>query len=141
MWPAFVELVYGVDPDILVLDVMSLTEPVIETFAHEWPHLYQRPVVYEAPMNSNGRGHARKPGFTQVVLSRRVLSPGRPGLGSRAALVELVEQLPAGVMFDPFVGKGLAMQEAVLAGWEFWGSDCDPERLAACTNWLEREGL
>ena len=136
---ATLDLLTLVDADVMVLDLGSVLRAFEDEFRDAYPYQYQRPVVYEAPMSRYGRGTAHKAGFTQAMFSRVPLDvPARLGLGSREGLTEVLDQLPAAsTLFDPFIGKGLALQAGHAAGLTVYGSDVDPDRLAACTGWLE----
>ena len=133
------DLLTLVDADVMVLDLGTALRAFLDEFADTYPHEYQRPIVYEAPMSKYGRGVARKAGYTQAVFSRSPLHvPTALGLGSRWALEEILSQAPGqSTLFDPFIGKGLALQVGHKAGFTVYGSDVDPDRLAACTGWLE----
>lgn len=133
-----IQLLRDIDAETVVIDGFSICPAISAALGQEWPHVATRPIVYEAPTTANGRGCAKKPGFVQLVLSREKLDVWPVlGLGSREALAGFVDDLPAGsTVFDPFTGKGLAMQVAVAAGHRFYGTDSDSTRLESCVGWI-----
>lgn len=135
----FIDVAKAIAAPTTVIDCFSNRVAVIDALTPHWPFSYVAPVTYEAPTTANGGGRAVKTGGVQLVLSHRYISAPDPTetLGSRAALRRILSDLPPSTVFDPCVGKGLAMQVAYETGHGGIGTDISIERLEAASTWLK----
>jgi hypothetical protein len=102
--------------------------------------IQERPILYSAPLYGHGMAMAKKRlPYTLVVASKRP-APLPAGEYSHEAITDaLSRRQPGEVIFDPCIGKGLALRAAIARGMQCVGIEASEERLQCCIEYATRE--
>ncbi len=102
--------------------------------------IQERPILYSAPLRGKGPGMAKKRiPYTLVVASKRPV-PLPVGVYSHEVLADVLSRRrPGEVVFDPCIGKGLALRGAIAQGMICVGIESSPERLQCSIEYATRE--
>jgi site-specific DNA-methyltransferase (adenine-specific) len=72
-----------------------------------------------------------------VPSSERLIEPEKP----EQLIVELLDGMPSGLIFDPFIGSGTTAVAALKLGRHFYGCDINPEYVRLANERIEKTRL
>ena len=102
--------------------------------------IQERPILYSAPLYGHGTAMAKKRlPYTLVAASKRPV-PLPAGEYSHEAITDVLSRRqPSEVVFDPCIGKGLALRAAIVRGMRCVGIEASEERLKCCIEYAAKE--
>lgn len=114
---------------------------IVGYFAGRGLVMQERQILYSAPINGTGPGMAkRRVPYTLVVASKRPV-PMPAGDYSHEAIADaLSRHQPGETVFDPCLGKWLALRAAIARGMQCIGIEASTERLQCAIDWVTAKG-
>lgn len=103
-------------------------------------------VIYSAPLRGAGPGLAKKrTPYTLLAAAKAPLSlpdgvHTKTGIYSHELLADILSRRqPGETVFDPCIGKGLALRAAIARGMQCVGIESSEERLSCCIEYATKE--
>lgn len=128
------------DAEEYYIECGKIGPAVLEYFTSRGFTIQTGQVIYSAPLRGTGSGLAKKRiPYTLVVASKRPV-PLPIGVYSHEVLADVLSRRrPGEVVFDPCIGKGLALRGAIAQGMMCVGIESSPERLQCSIEYATRE--
>lgn len=134
------------DAEEYYIECGKIGPAVLEYFTARGFTIQTGRVVYSAPLRGTGSGMAKKRTPYALLAAARTRVPLPDGVRTKAGIYShelladiLSRRQPGEVVFDPCIGKGLALRAAIARGMQCVGIEASEERLKCCIEYATRE--
>ncbi|HOK71233.1 MAG TPA: hypothetical protein PLU15_10280 [Bacillota bacterium] len=128
------------DADEYYIETGKVHDSVVDHLRGRGLYIQERPILYSAPLNGHGLGMAKRRIPCTLVVASRQPVPLPAGEYSHETIADaLSRRQPGETVFDPCIGKGLALRAAIARGMRCVGIESSPERLKCCIEYATRE--
>ena len=141
-WKALTTIYKAIKPDEFYVEVDSIKNRVLDFF-HKWkqyPFVEYRDLIYSAPLNGRTNGMAKRRKVTGVVIASKWKANTNFSYTYSHEFLNgvLNQKREYKVLFDPCIGKGLALRAALKYGYQCYGIEFSKDRLSCTLEYLER---